>query len=363
MKQISKFSPFFLIFSFLFSQVISQSTNSCNSKLQLKGLPFDTSTLNCNSVWAAHGFILRYVKAEARTWNFVLSAPNPNSYMAIGFSTDGFMVGSDALAGWVGTDGIPTIQRYHLGGKTSASVEPNAGNLTLRNTTIVVENGQINMVFQLIDTETPLTQLLYAVGPDGRLPSKDNRLVEHKEMVKTSLDFATGESQTLKDPNAKLRRSHGVLNMLSWGIMMPIGAMVARYLRKYDPLWFYSHIMIQSVAFILGVSGIICGLVLNDRLDENVDRHKTIGIIVLLFGCLQVIAFLARPDKESKVRKFWNWYHFTVGRVLIMLAVVNVFIGIQLADAGSGWKASYAVVLVIFFISGAVFEFRLWLKK
>lgn len=72
---------------------------------------------------------------------------------------------------------------------------------------------------------------------------------------------------------------------------------------------------------------------------------------------------MGRPDKESKVRKYWNWYHYTVGRVLIVLAAANVFYGIHLGNAGSGWNAGYAVVLAILFILAFLLELRLWMKK
>lgn len=100
----------------------------------------------------------------------------------------------------------------------------------------------------------------------------------------------TGQFQKEKSPNSSLRRSHGLLNMLGWAILMPIGAMVARYMRKWDPTWFYAHGIIQSIGFILGLSGVICGLVLENRLKaSSVGKHKGIGITVLVLGSLQVI--------------------------------------------------------------------------
>ena len=99
---------------------------------------------------------------------------------------------------------------------------------------------------------------------------------------------ATGQSATGGSPYERLRRSHGVLNMVGWGILMIIGAMVARYFREKDPLWFYFHGFIQLFGFILGLVGIICGFVLNNRLHAAVSTHKGLGIFILVLGCLQV---------------------------------------------------------------------------
>lgn len=80
--------------------------------------------------------------------------------------------------------------------------------------------------------------------------------------------------------------------MMGWGILIPIGAMVARYLKHMNPLWFYVHTGIQSLGFILGLSGVIAGLVLDNRIDANVNKHKGLGITILAFGCLQVSTLL-----------------------------------------------------------------------
>lgn len=77
--------------------------------------------------------------------------------------------------------------------------------------------------------------------------------------------------------------------MLGWGILMPIGAIIARYCKEYDPFWFYSHISLQVLGFILGLAGTIIGFSLEDNgLESDVSKHKALGISILVFGCLQV---------------------------------------------------------------------------
>lgn len=73
-----------------------------------------------------------------------------------------------------------------------------------------------------------------------------------------------------------------------------------------------------------------------------------------------MMAFLARPDKESKVRKYWNWYHHNIGRVLIILAIANIFYGIHLGREESSWKIGYGIVLAILFFIAFIFEMRMW---
>jgi hypothetical protein len=219
------------------------------------------------------------------------------------------------------------------------------------------------MAFQL-NTTSPENRILYSVGPAGRLPlSPGFALAEHDEKVSTAINYASGETET-RSTYSRLRRNHGILNILGWGIFIPIGVIIARYFRHLDPMWYYSHTIIQTIGFIVGFSGIICGFVLNNHINPNdINTHRALGIFILLLGCLQVVAFIARPKKDTKSRKYWNWYHFTVGRVLIFLAAINIFYGIHLGNAGGGWNAGFGASLAILFIVSLLLEIRMWIKR
>ena len=75
------------------------------------------------------------------------------------------------------------------------------------------------------------------------------------------------------------------------------------------------------------------------------------------------MALLARPNKVSKHRKYWNWYHYGVGRTLVVFAIANVFYGIHLGGEGKGWTAGYAIVLCILFLISTGLEYRLWVRS
>ncbi|KAM1122118.1 hypothetical protein TB1_003721 [Malus domestica] len=356
-----------IIVIFGLSARVNSQTDSCSSSLNLQNvnLPFDAASLNCLAVWDAHNYILRYSQTSSNLWTFVLSAPAANSYIAIGFSSNGQMVGSSAIVGWMSPTG-GEIKPYYLGGTSPNLVEPNKGSLQVGTnfSLITSQSNRLYLGFQL-ETNQPLSRLLYSVGPDGLLPVAPNyRLSEHSDKVSTSIDYITGQSKSsTESPHSRLRKSHGVLNMLGWGILMIIGVIVARYLKPYDPLWFYLHTCIQSFGLIFGIIGVFCGFVLKNKLNADVSTHKSLGIFILVLGCLQVMALLIRPEKESKVRKYWNWYHHGVGRILIIFAVANVFYGIHLGEKGKGWSAGYGVVIAILFVTAFIFELRLWLRK
>ncbi|XWS75951.1 hypothetical protein CRYUN_Cryun01aG0135700 [Craigia yunnanensis] len=364
MKLSSISSFFFFALQALSALLVnSQQTDSCSSSLNLD-VQFDTTSLHCLSVWSSHDFILRYVQTSSNVWSFVLSAPDTNSFVAMGFSSNGMMVGSSAMVGWISADGKGTVKPYFLGGQRPNLVLPDQGNLTIvsNSSSITFQSSRLYMAFQL-NTSQPLSRVIYSVGQIGVIPSSPGyALAEHRDKVSTLLNYVTGTSAS-KSPHSRLRKSHGILNMLSWGILVIIGAIVARYFKQWDPIWFYSHAVIQSCAFILGISGVICGFVLEDRLKADVSTHKGLGIFILVLGCLQVMAVFARPNKESKLRKFWNWYHYCAGRLLIAFAIANVFYGIHLGEKGKGWNVGYGVVLAILLLVSFILEIQMWRRN
>ncbi|KAL2964853.1 hypothetical protein AAZX31_16G026300 [Glycine max] len=340
----------------------SQSADSCGSNLNLSvPLLFDTTNLNCLPVWNAQGYILRYSQTSQNIWSFILSAPNPNSYIAIGFSPNGGMVGSSAIVGWISSNGASGgMKQYYLTGLTPNQVVPDRGNLkVLTNSTFITsQSSRLYMAFQL-ETTQPLSKLIYAFGPNGVFPSAPSfALAQHQDKVSITLNYATGSSATT-GKSYNLKRSHGLLNILGWGILIIMGAIVARYFKEWDPFWFYFHASVQSLGFVLGIVGVISGFVLNNQLHTDVSLHKALGIIIFVLGCLQIMALLGRPKKESKVRKYWNAYHHNMGRILIILAIANIFYGIKLGKEGSGWNIGYGIVLAVLFTMAITFETQL----
>ncbi|XP_071738033.1 cytochrome b561 and DOMON domain-containing protein At3g07570-like [Rutidosis leptorrhynchoides] len=375
MKLLTNF-PFLLILAcnlILSSHIIhAQTQDSCSSNISRASLngpiSFDTSSLNCYPVWPSENFILRYSQQGPNLWNFVLSAPNTNSYTAMGFSSDGQMVGSSAIVGWVGSDGVSNMKKYYLGGQTPSQVLPDQGSLqVLGNTSAPLmssDTSRIYMAFQLV-THQPSGRLIFSVGDSSNPPpsAPSYRLTQHRTETAIRLNYASGQANKLKAPHSNLKRAHGILNIIGWGVLIPIGVMVARYLKHLDSLWFNLHIGIQSLGFILGLSGVIAGFVLDNRLAVNVRKHKGLGITILVYGCLQLVALLARPSLDSKTRKYWNWYHYTIGRVMILTVIVNIFYGIHIAKAGSSWNASYGVILGIFIMTVLFLEVRMFKKR
>ncbi|TVU36198.1 hypothetical protein EJB05_18120, partial [Eragrostis curvula] len=343
----------------------AQKTHSCaSSSTSLAAvsrlIPFDTSNLTCFDAWTSQGFIIRYGKSAQGTWSFVLSAPDSGGYVSVGFSPDGAMVGSSAVAGWTTSGGVGVAKQYRLGGTSPARCPPDQGNLALvpGTTLLVAQSSRLYLAFQFAAAQ-PTPYLIYAVGPSGAQLS-GNYLVRHRSYASAAVNYATGVASSAGGASSSdTKKWHGALAGFGWGVLMPVGIALARYFKRHDPFWFYAHVSVQGVGFVLGAAGVAAGFKLDDDV-PGADRHQAIGITVLVFGCLQVLAFLARPGKASKVRQYWNWYHHYVGRAAVACAIANVFVGLSVAHEAATLSAFYGIFLAVWVVASVVLEIRLW---
>ncbi|KAK6149662.1 hypothetical protein DH2020_017187 [Rehmannia glutinosa] len=157
---------------------------------------------------------------------------------------------------------------------------------------------------------------------------------------------------------------HGLLNAVSWGILLPIGAVFARYLKVFpsaDPAWFYLHAICQSSAYIIGVAGWATGLRLGSQSPGvQYTSHRIIGIVLFCLGTLQVSALLLRPKKEHKHRFYWNIYHHCIGYSVIVLSIINIFKGFDILNPQEKWKTAYIGILIGLAIVAAILEVYTW---
>lgn len=209
-----------------------------------------------------------------------------------------------------------------------------------------------NQVWQLgqVSGGTPLR---HALDADNRRSSGN-------------VDFLSGQVTEggAVGPSMKKRNVHGVLNVVSWGILMPLGAVIARYLKVFksaNPAWFYLHVACQTSAYAVGVAGWGTGLKLgSDSVGITQNLHRRIGIALFCLGTLQVFALLLRPKPDHKYRFYWNIYHHVVGYTTIILSIVNIFEGFDILDPEKKWKNAYIGIIIALGIVAALLEAFTW---
>ncbi|WOL14590.1 cytochrome b561 and DOMON domain-containing protein [Canna indica] len=337
---------------------VGAESDGCSS--ELPSIFSNYSGLSCKTVW--NSFVLRYSQDQDNVLSIVLSTVYTTGWVGMGFSKDGMMVGSSAVVGWLGNTGIPHVKRYYLGGQSSSEVQADKGDLLFSAAipSVAVEQAKIYLAFQL-KFSAPVTQqqVLFAVGSET--PNKDV-LSEHVDKTSLVFDFSSGASSSSSFYPYQLKRTHGALAIFGWGVLLPIGAIIARYCRQWDPLWYYLHTVIQLIGFIFGLAAVVAGKVLFDKLHASVYSHRGIGIFVLVLGILQILAFFLRPGKDSKHRRYWNWYHHWFGRLALFFAAVNIVIGIRVGGAGNSWKVGYGFNLAVLLVACIILEVLLWTR-
>ena len=120
----------------------------------------------------------------------------------------------------------------------------------------------------------------------------------------------------------QLKRTHGILNMFGWGVLLPIGAIVARYFKRSDPLWYYIHAVIQLIGFLIGLAGVVAGVALYDKLHADVSAHRGLGIFILVLGILQVCELL--NSLLENVEKLVSVFLSFVGLILTCQTFIPV---------------------------------------
>ncbi|KAF8664863.1 hypothetical protein HU200_054173 [Digitaria exilis] len=123
------------------------------------------------------------------------------------------------------------------------------------------------------------------------------------------------------------KRRHGVLAVVSWGVLVPSGVAFARFLKRFDPFWFYAHAVAQGIGFVVGVLAVVAGFRLGD--DDEVAAHKAIA---------------------------WSSWSAHACRVAVALGVANVFYGLSLANERQEWSYVYGVFIGIFAVVYLVLE-------
>jgi hypothetical protein len=67
---------------------------------------------------------MQYSQSEDHVVNIILSAVYTSGWVGIGFSKDGMMVGSSAMAGWLNRKGRARVKQYYLQGSKEWQVIP-----------------------------------------------------------------------------------------------------------------------------------------------------------------------------------------------------------------------------------------------
>jgi hypothetical protein len=155
----------------------------------------------------------------------------------------------------------------------------------------------------------------------------------------------------------------------AWGVLLPLGVLVAATLRDFDPTWFRLHRGLNYAGLAAALAAWIVALVKLGPLNVGSESgalpsaHAVVGMLVMILGLLQPVNAILRPHKGEKYRPLWEIVHKTTGRVAWAGGLANVMVGIVLFrerdTCASVWPViAYAVWLCVYVGGWIGLEFR-----
>ncbi|XP_075515667.1 cytochrome b561 and DOMON domain-containing protein At3g25290-like [Primulina tabacum] len=277
------------------------------------------------------------------------------------------MLGSQALIAFRDADGKMTVKTYNI---SSFALKESKVWYEVKEATAEFSGGAMRLFATLVlpvGAATTVNQV-WQVGPSvtGGMPDK-HAFQPANLNSRARLDLLSGQSTITPVVNSrtKKRNIHGTLNAVSWGIMFPIGIIIARYVRAFpsaDPAWFYLHISCQVSAYAIGVSGWGTGLKLGSE-SKGVRHasHGNIGIALFALATVQIFALLLRPKKDHKYRFYWNIYHQGIGYAILILGIINVFKGFNILKPEPKWRDAYIIVISVLGGLAVLLEVITWI--
>ena len=123
-------------------------------------------------------------------------------------------------------------------------------------------------------------------------------------------------------------QAHAALLTIGWGLLIPGGIMIARYGRRWDPLWFRVHMYSNVLGLLMGFGGLGLGFDLVggwEAPSHKVAVHRDLGMAVVVLGFVQAVAGFLRLGKDHPKRKYWTFGHQWLGRSAVILAIANIY--------------------------------------
>eukprot|EP00258_Populus_trichocarpa_P030965 XP_024446984.1 cytochrome b561 and DOMON domain-containing protein At5g47530-like [Populus trichocarpa] len=262
----------------------------------------------------------RHIGVTDRRW--IAWAINP---------TSGGMIGSQAIVSFQRTDGSLAVYTSPI---TSYGTRLEQGNLSFPVSDLSATNQNNEMIiYASLELQGNISTVnhLWQVGSMSENTPMMHNVAPSSPNVKSmgSLDFLSGRIKATRSSSTTLKNVHGILNTVSWGILMPVGAVIARYLKKVrnlaGPFMVLLHRQLSTAGLYSWWSVWIW--------DWNISWHKVFGGLV-------------RPDKDSKYRPFFNWFHFLAGCSTLILSIFNIYKGFDILHAARFWRLTYSGMIL-----------------
>ncbi|PSS35565.1 hypothetical protein PHLCEN_2v1476 [Hermanssonia centrifuga] len=295
-------------------------------------------------------------------------------WMAMGFGSQ--MANTPMVIMWPNTDGTVTLSQRKAPAEVMPTVDSNPPRIaTLESSLSDLSGSNPKLVFSIpanSDTTQDIIWAFSSTNPDDS--AADATLIQHLNSGPTQLDLTNVLTASSMDPTnpvltlasgpnsnsgggstspvttavtfklppllpyEKYIVAHAILCVIGFLGLLPLGAIVARWIRTFNPVWFRLHWIIQfGLALPVIVAGVACGITavhMGGMFHLN-DTHMKWGvaIFVLYFFQITLGAFIHfwKPKRfaAKNMRPPQNYFHAIIGILIIGVAFYQVRTGFR----------------------------------
>ncbi|XP_074640618.1 ferric-chelate reductase 1-like [Tubulanus polymorphus] len=310
--------------------------------------------------------------------DFEMSAKT-TGYVAVGFSKDQLM-GDDSViqCAFVSSNSRVVISNsyneknlkanrpipvpYKQGGLTGMQGYYNNGRLSCRFRRNKVVTGGPSAQLFAIDKPYYLFVARGAVTPDGYLVKHNTSPGMYPLISPKKVDMVGNNMLYSYVPvRNNLVKAHGCMMIVAWILFVSFAMLMAHYYKPMWPneslykerVWFQVHRACMIVAVILIILAFIL-ILIHARGYSNLRglpyaAHPILGFIIVALVIINPLITLCRCKPEDDDRPIFNWIHWGIGTVAHILAVINIFIGMDLEAAAVLWFCSWILVAWVIF--------------
>ncbi|PIL36271.1 hypothetical protein GSI_01933 [Ganoderma sinense ZZ0214-1] len=310
-----------------------------------------TSSATKGTVCETYMCITGVVNGSATTYTMQSTGKANLGWMAMGFGQT--MANSPMVIMWSNSNGSITLSQRQSSSEVMPTVVSSPPRVATLDTSGSDLTGSTPKFSFTIETSGGTSQsIIWAFGttnPDDASVSAN--LVQHIDSGPTTIDMSTPASSSdtsdpVSDPNAssgnndtplqpyqKMIVAHAILCTVGFLILLPGGALLARYTRTFTNAWFGGHWVFQfALAGPVITAGVILGIdtVAKEGQPQLADFHKRLGIALwILFYVQCVLGYVIHRWKPAsfavtKKRPVQNYGHAVFGLLIIGLAFAEV---------------------------------------
>jgi hypothetical protein len=153
-----------------------------------------------------------------------------------------------------------------------------------------------------------------------------------------------GRSGAFGSSRETMLLAHGAMASLAFVGLFPIGGILIRVASFTGLVWV--HAALQIIAFLVYIAAFGIGIWIAINGQYLTNAHPIIGIVLLIILCAQPLGgFLHhRYFKKYGRRSTVSYAHIGIGRIAIILGMINGGLGLQLAGSRGSGVIAYGVI-------------------